>query len=243
MTERVYIQTRLKMMKQGKKSYLWRSLFPDVPVVQIWETYLMRGSKAAVEHYRKIQDGMPQERRSETLRHVFSSCILNENKYADAKVFFDEWLDVNTGKDTMMNFYQGLVHLTNGDVNMARKSFASQIQADETGAEGKISSLSAAKAYLDKLNGEKPAGANIRFELRGHQDAKFVCVAGIGWVPVSNFLLKTELGWSADFALPAGKHHYAFLVDGKMVLDPTNPEKEEIDTEDGKMTLNVIVVK
>ena len=230
-------------MKQGKKSYLWRSLFPDVPVVQIWETYLMRGSKAAVEHYRKIQDGMPKERRSETLRHVFSSCILNENKYADAKVFFDEWLDVNTGKDTMMNFYQGLVHLTNGDVNMARKSFASQIQADETGAEGKISSLSAAKAYLDKLNGEKPAGANIRFELRGHQDAKFVCVAGIGWVPVSNFLLKRELGWSADFALPAGKHHYAFLVDGKMLLDPTNPEKEEIDTEDGKMTLNVIVVK
>jgi hypothetical protein len=155
-----------EILKQGKKSRLWRSLFPEAPVVQIWETYLMKGSRAAGEHFRRIRDRMPQERRSETLRHVFSSCIFRENKYADARAFFDEWLDVNAGKDTMTNFYQGLVHLTNGDASEARESCAKQIQAEAKGVDRRILSPSEAKAYSDKLNGEKPAGANIRIGIR-----------------------------------------------------------------------------
>jgi len=43
--------------------------------------------------------------------------------------------------------------------------------------------------------------------------------------------------------LPSGKHHYAFLVDGEMILDPANPEKEEINTEDGRFTLNIKIVE
>ncbi|MBN1223717.1 MAG: hypothetical protein JXB23_10730 [Candidatus Aminicenantes bacterium] len=232
-----------ELLKKGKKSFLWRSLFPDAPIVRIWETYLAEGSKAALELFRKIKEGIPQPRRSEILRHVFSSCVLSENKYVDAKVFFDEWLAVNDGKDKMTNFYQGLVQLTNGAFETAKASFAAQINADTQDEGNRQSSPSAARAFLDKLKGETPAGANTRFELKGYQDAKFVCVVGIGWLPISNFLLKTDDGWAADFALPPGKNHYAFLVDGKTVFDPANPEKEEIDTEDGKMTLNVVVVK
>jgi len=38
---------------------------------------------------------MPEMRRSEVLRHVFVSCLIRENSYADAAVFFDEWLRLN----------------------------------------------------------------------------------------------------------------------------------------------------
>ena len=231
------------LIKKGKKSYLWRSLFPDAPVVRIWEAYLAQGSEAAVELFQKLQNSIPVERKSETLRHVFSSCLLRENKYADAKVFFDEWARVNDGKDKMTNFYKGLIHLTNGDVEQAEHCFEGQVKTDAAAKDAQASSPSPAKRFLDELQGKKAPGANTRFELKGHADAKFVCIAGIDWLSISNFLLRTEEGWATDFVLPPGKHHYVFLVDGETVFDPANPAKEEIDTEDGKMTLNVISVK
>jgi hypothetical protein len=232
-----------ELMKEGKKSYLWRSLFPEAPVVKIWETYLTKGAYAAIEVFRMTKDSIPESRRSEVLRHVFSSCILRENKYADAKTFFDEWLRVNDGKDKMTHLYHALVQLTNGNVEKAKYYFSEQIKVEETDELAQKSYPSMSKGLLKKLEGKMQSDTNTRLELIGHHEAKFVCVMGLGWISVTNFLLKTKEGWAADFALPKGKHHYAFLVDGKKVLDPGNSDMEEIDTEDGKMILNVKVVK
>lgn len=231
-----------ELMKEGRKSYLWRSLFPEAPVVKIWETYLANGAHAAVGVFREIKDTIPEPRQSEVLRHVFSSCILRENKYADAKIFFDSWLKINGGKDKMTNLYRGLVQLTNGNVEKAKNFFTEQIEVNKTDELAQKSSRSYAQIFLGLLDGNKPPGANTRFELKGYNDAKFVCVIGLSYIPIVNLLHKTRDGWAADFSLPQGKHHYAFLVDGEVVFDPVNPEKEEIDTEDGKMTLNVKVV-
>lgn len=231
------------LTKKGKKSYLWRSLFPDAPVVRIWETYLKQGPAEAIGLFRKMEDEIPIQRKSEILRHVFSSCLLSENKYADAGAFFDEWSRLNGGKDKMTNFYLGLIRLTNGDVQQARECFKAQVEADAAAADAQASSASAAKRFLDKLEGKKVPAANVRLELKGYAEAKFVCVFGIDDLSISHFLVKTEEGWEADFVLPSGKHHYVFLVDGKTVFDPQNPEKEEIDTEDGRLTLNVLTVE
>jgi len=239
----VYYFNVKEMLKKGKISYLWRSLFPDAPVVRVWETYLAKGTEEAIQLFRQIQSTLSEKRRAETLRHVFSSCLLVVNKYADAKVFFKEWLKENEDQDKLTNFYNGLIHLTNGDYAKAKHDFSEQIKINETDEVAQRSSDSYVKKFSEKLRGKMPSGANTRFELKGFQEAKFVCVFGIGWLPVSNFLLKTQEGWAADFALPSGKHHYAFLVDGEMILDPANPEKEEINTEDGRFTLNIKIVE
>jgi len=60
---------------------------------------------------------------------------------------------------------------------------------------------------------------------------------------VTDFLLRTQDGWAGDFALPAGKNYYSFLVDGANVLDPANPEAEEVMTEDGKFKFNFKMVR
>jgi len=232
-----------ELIKEGKKSYLWRSLFPEAPVVKIWEIYLAKGAQAAVEVFQKMKESIPEPRQSEVLRHVFSSCILRENKYADAKVFFDEWLKISAGKDKMTNMYHGLVQMTSGNMEKAKHYFSEQIKIDEADESAQKSSSSTSKVLLEKIEGKKQPGANTRLELQGYREAKFVCVVGLGYISVTNFLLKTKDGWASDFSLPKGTHHYAFLVDGIKVLDPDNPNKKEIETEDGKMTLNVIVVK
>jgi hypothetical protein len=232
-----------KLMQEGKKSYLWRSLFPKAPVVKIWETYLTKGAQAAVEVFQKMKESIPETRQSEVLRHVFSSCILRENKYADAKIIFEEWLKTSKGKDKMTNLYHGLIQLTNGNMEKAKYRFTEQTKVDATDELAKKYYRPYAKIFLDLLDENKPPGDGTRFELKGYSDAKFVCVFGLNLIPIVNFLKKTQDGWAANFSLPPGKHHYAFLVDGELVFDPANPVREEIDTEDDKMTLNVKVVK
>jgi hypothetical protein len=78
--------------------------------------------------------------------------------------------------------------------------------------------------------------------LKGHRDAKFVCVYGLALAPLYSMLLRTPEGWAGDFALPPGKHHYAFVVDGKLILDPANPQHEIAEGVDVPLDLSVKVV-
>ena len=78
------------LLRQGSRSYSFRSLFADAPIVRIWETYRARGADAAVASFKELSDGMLPERRAETLRHLFSSCLLRLSEFRDAKIFFRE---------------------------------------------------------------------------------------------------------------------------------------------------------
>jgi len=233
-----------KLLAKGKKSYLWRSLFPEVLLVKVWETYLARGAEEALLVYRKLELPLPEKRKTETLRHLFSSCLLRLNKYDDARVFFEEWLKAGGDKDKVANLYGALIRLSNGNYGRAQDLLAEQLKIEATDEFAKkYFSPSMTGRLLASLQGTKPSGANTRFELKGYKDAKFVCVAGLGYVAVSDFLLRTPDGWARDFALPAGKNYYSFLIDGKNVLDPENPEVEDVMTEDGKFKFNVKMVR
>jgi tetratricopeptide (TPR) repeat protein len=234
-----------ELLAKGKKSYLWRSLFPESPLVKVWEVYLARGPQAALEEYRRLESKMPEKRKMETLRHSFSSCLLRLNKYADARIFFEEWLKVGGSKDENANFYNALIQLSNGRYDRARERLADQIKTEAKDISAQKSNPpSRAELLLSRLQGVKPAGANVRFVLKGHTDAKFVCVAGLGYMAVTDFLLRTGDGWAGDFALPAGKNHYAFLVDGRLLLDSENSVVETVHTDDGKIVrYNVKIVR
>jgi tetratricopeptide (TPR) repeat protein len=233
-----------EVLAKGKKSYLWRSLFPEAPVVKVWEAYLVKGAEEALKIYRTHEPQLPEKRKLETLRSIFSSCLLRLNKYADAKAFFEEWLKAGGNKDKSAHLYSGLIQLSNGNYDKAQDLLAEQLKIEATDEFAKkFYSPSVTGRLLARLQGTKPSGANPRFLLKGYKEAKFVCVAGLGYVPVTDFLLRTQDGWAGDFALPAGKNYYSFLVDGANVLDPANPEVEEVMTEDGKFKFNFKMVR
>jgi hypothetical protein len=96
---------------------------------------------------------------------------------------------------------------------------------------------------LARLEGLAPPEANAHFELDGFQNAKFAGLFLVDEAPVLNFFLKTAQGWYGDFVLPRGRNSYAFVVDGEMILDPSNPESAVIDTEDGRIELNITEVR
>ncbi len=68
---------------------------------------------------------------------------------------------------------------------------------------------------------------NVRFRLRGFEDAKKVIVAGSfnKWNEQLFKMYKIENGWELKLQMKSGEYEYRFIVDGQWMEDPTNPDK------------------
>ncbi|MEY8847674.1 glycogen-binding domain-containing protein [Psychroserpens sp. XS_ASV72] len=82
---------------------------------------------------------------------------------------------------------------------------------------------------FDEFNSRLNVGKYVTFLLKGYQDAQTVVLAGSfnDWNEEDLKMEKTENGyWYYRLPLPAGKHHYKFIVDGEWILDPDNSVRE-----------------
>lgn len=68
---------------------------------------------------------------------------------------------------------------------------------------------------------------NTVFTLNGFTDAKRVYIAGSfnNWAERELAMIKTETGWQLPLYLAQGTYTYRFIVDGKWMPDPANPEQ------------------
>ncbi len=68
---------------------------------------------------------------------------------------------------------------------------------------------------------------NYSFNLSGFHTAKKVFVAGNfnEWRPKELEMQKTEGGWTLPLYIADGTHFYRFIVDGKWMVDPANPDQ------------------
>lgn len=92
------------------------------------------------------------------------------------------------------------------------------------------------------------AGSNVNiliikpnhcFMLKGFADAKTVALAGdFNDFNSNSFLMQREGEyWVTDVHLSVGKHIYKFVVDGKWILDPANPQWEQNQYETGNSVI------
>lgn len=86
-------------------------------------------------------------------------------------------------------------------------------------------------------------GKYVTFLLKGYNDAERVILAGSfnDWNDDDIEMERVDNDyWSLRLPLPAGKHYYKFIIDGKWILDPENPIREY----DGEGNINsVFMVK
>lgn len=68
-------------------------------------------------------------------------------------------------------------------------------------------------------------GQSIVFRLKGFENAKNVILAGDfnGWNTGELFMEKVKDGWQLAYVLGPGNYQYKFIVDGKWMIDPANP--------------------
>ncbi|MES2894046.1 MAG: hypothetical protein V4725_18645 [Bacteroidota bacterium] len=69
--------------------------------------------------------------------------------------------------------------------------------------------------------------SNYLFSLAGNQNARNVYVAGSfnNWDPRGMKMAKTASGWKAAVFLGEGTHTYRYVVDGRWMADPGNPDQ------------------
>jgi len=70
-------------------------------------------------------------------------------------------------------------------------------------------------------------GETVNFKLAGYEQAQQVTVAGDfnKWRPNELFMKKENGVWVLPYTLAGGNNQYKFIVDGKWILDPANPNK------------------
>ena len=68
-------------------------------------------------------------------------------------------------------------------------------------------------------------GDSILFSLKGFHDAKNVILTGSfnGWNTGELLMDKSKDGWQRYYILGPGNYEYKFIVDGKWMIDPANP--------------------
>ncbi|MET2983966.1 hypothetical protein [Aureibaculum conchae] len=69
---------------------------------------------------------------------------------------------------------------------------------------------------------------SVKFELKGYENASSVVLTGSfnNWKNKELPMKKVNEKWQYTVTLKGGKHHYKYIVDGKWLIDPSNPVKE-----------------
>lgn len=82
---------------------------------------------------------------------------------------------------------------------------------------------------IKELKTFKAQCKKVWFELNDYLEAKSVAIVGSFnyWNPNKNKLKKNKNGWSAEIDVLPGEIQYKFIVDGKWILDPNNPNTKE----------------
>ncbi|NUY81237.1 hypothetical protein HUK80_10050 [Flavobacterium sp. MAH-1] len=86
----------------------------------------------------------------------------------------------------------------------------------------------ALQQWIKEVEDEKPVLKTVTFELKGFNQAKEVKLAGTfnDWTQTG--MQKLKKGWSATVESETGKQRYKFIVDGKWIVDPDNPDTVNI---------------
>jgi hypothetical protein len=91
------------------------------------------------------------------------------------------------------------------------------------------------------LEANPPRLKKATFTLKGHPDAREVMVAGTfnHWSARGNPMRRKGDAWVAEVEAEPGSHAYKFVVDGKWILDPANPQT----TMDGRFENSARVIE
>lgn len=114
--------------------------------------------------------------------------------------------------------------------------FSNVERATRNGQDLNVYNLRLFTAHPDKKG-------NVRFRLRGFEDAKKVIVSGTfnRWDEKLFRMYKITDGWEIILQLSPNVYEYRFIVDGNWMADPTNPDK--VSNEFGEYNSRVDVQK
>ncbi|NUO78533.1 serine hydrolase [candidate division KSB1 bacterium] len=195
------------------------------------QTARKKGVSAALAQFHELRQANSSYHLNESAVNELGYLMMRMHRMEDALQLFQ--LNVESFPASW-NVYDSYAEaqLRNGNRELAAENYAKSLalNANNSGAKQILSQLRPAKSRL----------GNAHFTLKGYAQARLVILAGSfnDWSDLHTLLVKEGEEWTCHLELPAGKHFYKFVVDGKWIVDPDNPHAEN----DGDGNANSVLI-
>lgn len=219
--DNAYKTTISDLLKKGNTSILFRELFSKNPLVEVYNTYKSKGVNESLKKLNKYE--LSLDKKNEILRLLSTDLILFNHEFRSYP-FISDLIKSKKETDEFLQVTYAIALFNDG-----KKEEAIDILKKYLNEKPK-STL--ANDYLNHMQGVFKDGANIKFELTGFNNAKYVFVDGFTYPNFKYFLIQKEGKWIGEFKLPPNEYSYYFSIDGERVMDPNNPDiikKQGID--------------
>lgn len=223
-----------ELLAKGKRSFPVCDLFPDDPLIVVYKTYKAKGIESTLQKLNEYS--LPEDRKKQILRLLYYDLIVGNHDFS-AYTPLSDAMKVKKENDELVELSNAVALFCTG-----RKTEAlALLQTFSSEKNEKFSPFlkPLATHLLNQMQGNFAKDANVKFELKGYENAKYVFVEGIDTPNLTYFLIQKEGKWIGKFKLEPDEYGYTFLIDGKRVMDPKNSKKITIDGLD----YNKIVVK
>lgn len=209
------------LLKKGNSTYPLYTLFESTPVVSVYTTYLEKGIAEGMKILNAFS--LTGQRKNEIGRILFSGIIVRKHDFS-SQPFLATLMLPGQRTDELVEVMSGLALFCTG-----KKEDAMELLRNYTSTfpEGKMVEL--ANIYLNQFQGIFDPEANVSFELKGYETAKYVFVDGLEEPNFTCFLVRQNGKWVGSFHLEPGEYSYTFFVDGKRITDPGNPDVVKSD--------------
>ncbi|MBC8084086.1 MAG: hypothetical protein H7Z21_12820 [Hymenobacter sp.] len=219
------------LVKGGKQNILLASKFPQNAGLNLTKVLANQGNAGAVDSF--LQAGRFNEPQKESiLRLSFLHHFYIEKDFAKAGVLFPLWekyIHTNTRLDSTE------VQFTKAEVLAAQGNYSAAIRVLQAVRKPNWKT----DALLGNLRDNEQHNALI--ELQGFLDAKAVVVEFKGNYNFYRFLQKTPNGWRLRLKSDRKELKYCFYIDGKRVVNPSQPVLEKQETVKGDFaTFNIL---
>lgn len=200
-----------ELLKKGTSSFYVYELFTNDPLVAVYKTYQDKGIESGLKKLNEYQ--LSLERKNEILRLLCSDLIVWNHDF-NSYPFLSALLKSKKDVDELLQVTNPIALFFSSKKTEALDILNKYPTDHPTGQLAPFASQ-----ISNQMQGIFEKDANVKFELKGYENAKSVFVEGIDYPTVIYFLIQKDGKWIGDFYLDPDEYHYVFLVDGKRVLD------------------------
>jgi len=211
------------LLQQGRQSFLLATKFPHNASRRLAKALQVKPSADVVEQFLRTGQFSDPEKES-VLRLTFLNDFYMDKRFAQASILFPVWekyMAVNPKLDsTEVQFTKAEVLATQGKYQQAIRVLRAVRKPS-----WKTESL------LRNLTDQEPAA--VVLALAGFTQAQAVAVEFKGEYNFFRFAQKTPQGWTLRLQTNRTELKYCFYVDGKRVLNPSQPVLQQQETVKG----------
>lgn len=214
------------LINKKDSSFYMRDLFKENSLVKAYIEYLKNGQVAALDLIKSSNINTSDQKKIIRLL-IYDICFFNIN-LADSSLTYSLLKD-QYETDGIIYVIDAIITFSKGNYELANKNLKNYID--------KHPDAVFARTVFAQMNGKFDRKSNVKFKIKGFENAKSVFVKGLSDQNIKYFLIKKGKCWVGNFILPPDNYMYTLVVNNEEMLDMS----KDMTTFQGKQYNRLIV--